>query len=54
MPETPDSEAKQEKQFHTYETHHIAWYVRAMWVGLWVGMFWYIIKYAIPSAKNYF
>ena len=47
-------EAREEGQFHSYQTHHIPWYVRVMWIAFWVGAVWYTIKYAIPMAKNYF
>lgn len=47
---TPDNEGG----FHSYQTHHIPWYVRAMWIGFWIGLVYYIVRYAIPSAKNYF
>jgi len=43
-----------ERTFHTYRTHHIPWYVRLLWVGYWVGAICYVVKYAIPMAKNYF
>lgn len=46
--------AAEEHKFHTYETHHIPWFVRAIWVAFWILTIWYIIRYAIPSAKNYF
>jgi len=54
MSRTVDSTAKTDRTFHTYSTHHIPWYVRLMWVGFWVGAIWYVVKYAIPMAKNYF
>lgn len=47
-------DAQRDKTFHTYSTHHIPWYVRGLWVGFWVLTIWYIVRYAIPSAKNYF
>lgn len=49
-PDTPDRDAR----FHTYETHRIPWYVRLMWLGFWIGLIWYILKYGIPAAKTYF
>lgn len=51
----PSLEApEQDAMFHTYETHRIPWYVRLMWLGFWIGLIWYIIKFAIPAAKTYF
>ncbi len=54
MPDSSKSEAKQDSRYHTYTTHSIPWFIRVMWVGFWIGMIWYIVKYAIPMAKNYF
>jgi len=55
MPNTVDMTSPiQDKRFHSYETHHIPWYVRGLWVGFWVGAVWYLIKYAIPMAKRFY
>lgn len=54
MSEPPGSDVQHERSFHTYTTHHIPWYVRAMWVGFWIGAIWYVVKFAIPMARNYF
>lgn len=54
MSEPTELSPREDKQFHTYVTHRIPWYVRAMWVGFWIGAIWYVVKYAIPMAKNYF
>jgi hypothetical protein len=54
MSRPPDTSVQEDRSFHTYTTHHIPWYVRLMWVGFWVGAIWYVVKYAIPMAKNYF
>lgn len=54
MVDSPNTPAEKDRKYHTYDTHHIPWYVRAMWIAFWVGCIWYIIKYAIPMAKNYF
>lgn len=54
MTEPTGPSAQSDSQFHTYSTHAIPWLVRLLWVGFWVGCIWYIIAYAIPSAKNYF
>ncbi len=45
---------RQEGQFHTYVSARIPWYVRLIWIGFWIGCIWYIIRLAVPSAKNYF
>ncbi|GJM25365.1 MAG: hypothetical protein DHS20C16_17800 [Phycisphaerae bacterium] len=50
----PRSEPKTERGFHNYTTHRIPWFIRVIWIGFWVGLVWYLIKYGIPSAKNYF
>jgi len=53
-PQDQHAGAVEERQFHTYVTHRIPWYVRAMWVGFWIGLAWYVVKYAIPASRNYF
>jgi hypothetical protein len=54
MSEAPHRTPQEDRAFHTYETHRIPWYVRLIWVGFWIGAIWYVIRFAIPSAKNYF
>lgn len=54
MAEYDHESPQQDASYHTYNTHHIPWYVRLMWLGFWVGLIWYVIKYAIPAAKTYF
>lgn len=49
-----EGSAQNEGQYHRYVTHHIPWYVRALWICFWVGAIWYVVKFAIPMAKNYF
>ncbi len=43
-----------EHRFHTYTTHAIPWWVRAIWLFFWVGTIAYFIAYLIPAAKHYF
>jgi hypothetical protein len=50
----PRLTARDEANFHTYVTHRIPWYVRAMWICFWVGLMWYVIKFAIPMARDYY
>ncbi len=54
MTESSSEDARREGTFHTYDTSHIPWYVRAMWIGFWIGAIWYVVKFAIPMARNYF
>lgn len=54
MSEPIGPNAQQEGQYHNYTTHRIPWFVRIIWIGFWIGLVWYLVKYAIPSAKNYF
>lgn len=49
-----DSSVQEERTYHTYVTHRIPWYVRAMWIAFWIGAIWYTVRYAIPMARNYF
>lgn len=51
--ESRDLSAEKEKNFHTYETHKIPWYIRVMWIVFWILSFYYLIKYAIPAAESY-
>lgn len=45
--------ALDEGAFHTYTTHHIPWWVRLLWIGFWVGLVWYLVKFAMPAAKDF-
>ena len=49
-----DTTPQTEGRYHTYVTQHIPWYVRGLWICFWVGAVWYVVKFAIPMAKNYF
>ena len=49
-----DTTPQTEGRYHTYVTHHIPWYVRGLWICFWVGAVWYVVKFAIQMAKNYF
>jgi len=53
MLEAPNQSPQQDSEFHTYVTHRIPWYVRAMWIAFWIGLIWYVIEFAIPSAKTF-
>jgi len=53
MLEAPNQSPQQDAEFQTYSTHRIPWYVRVMWVAFWLGLIWYVIKFAIPSAKTF-
>jgi hypothetical protein len=54
MPEAPFRPPEDDRSYHTYETHRIPWLIRLLWVGFWVGAVWYVLRYAIPMARNYF
>jgi len=54
MSDAPNMPPEKEHEFHTYTTHRIPWYVRAIWIGFWIGAIWYVVKFAIPMARNYF
>ena len=49
-PLTPQEEGR----YHTYRTHRIPWYVRAMWIVFWIFGIWYLLALAVPMARNYF
>jgi hypothetical protein len=54
MSELQGPSPEQDSKFHTYTTHYIPWLVRLMWVVFWIGLVWYLVALAVPSAKNYF
>lgn len=54
MTDTHLTTPEEERQHHTYTTHRINWFVRAMWICYWIGLVYYIITFAIPSIKDYF
>ncbi len=54
MPDPVNESPEQESKFHTYATHHIPWYIRAMWIMFWVALVWYIVQFAIPAVKDFF
>lgn len=54
MPDDTHITPREEGKYHTYDSSHIPWYIRAMWILFWIGAVWYVVKFAIPMAKNYF
>ena len=54
MPESPETSPEQDRAFHSYSTHHIPWYIRGMWIVFGIALIWYLIRFAVPMAKNYF
>lgn len=54
MSDVSNTNVDQEKRCHNYATHRIPWFIRIIWVCFWIGLFWYLVRNAIPSAKNYF
>jgi hypothetical protein len=54
MAEGPFSTPEEERDFHTYSTHRIPWYVHLMWIWFSILLIWYVVRYAIPSARSYF
>ncbi len=54
MKDPTETDAKQDKTYHAYDTHHIPWYVRAMWIIFWIAAIWYVVKFAVPMVKRYF
>jgi hypothetical protein len=49
-----DDPPTKDKEYHTYTTHRIPWYVRVMWILFWIGLMWYMIRFAFPAAREYF
>ena len=54
MTEPPDTPPEEDRQFHTYKTHRIPWYVHAMWIVFCIAAIWYVLRWAIPSVRDYF
>lgn len=54
LSDVSNTNVDQEKRCHNYATHRIPWFIRIIWVCFWIGLFWYLVRNAIPSAKNYF
>ena len=44
---TPETE----HSFHHYRGNVIPWYVRAIWIGFWIFMVYYIIRYFFPAMQ---
>ncbi len=46
--------AEHERQFHRYVSNDIPWWVRAMWIGYWIGAISYVTRYLIPMVRATF
>ena len=42
---------EQEHVYHYYRGNEIPWYVRAIWVGFWIGTVYYVIRYFFPAMQ---
>ncbi len=54
MTDADNASAQEEAQYHTYETHRIPWWMRAIWLGFWLFTIGYFVTNLIPAAKHYF
>ena len=45
------STPEQDHVYHYYRGNEIPWYVRAIWVGFWIGTVYYIIRYFFPAMQ---
>jgi len=43
-----------DESFVTYEGSRIPWWVRLMWIGFWLLVFYYVVTYLVPDAQRYF
>ncbi len=43
--------AETEKQFHSYKSSEIPWYVRLIWILFWALAIYYIIKFFLPIIQ---
>lgn len=48
---TENTSAQEEHQFHTYSSHVIPWYVRLLWIGFWVFVIVYTLRFFIPTLE---
>lgn len=52
MADIPDDTPQAEHRHHTYQTHHIPFYVRLMWVGFYLLAIYYVGRYMFPSIQE--
>lgn len=50
-PETEDTGADAEHQYHLYTGNDIPWYVRLIWLGFWIFAIAYTIRFLFPSMQ---
>lgn len=51
MSQTDENSAQAENEYHNYTGNRIPWYVRAIWIGFWVFVVYYTIRYLFPSIQ---
>jgi hypothetical protein len=51
MSQTDENSAQAENEHHSYTGNRIPWYVRAIWIGFWVFVVYYTIRYLFPSIQ---
>jgi hypothetical protein len=44
----------EDEVFVTYEGSRIPWWVRLMWLGFWLIVFFYTINHMVPDMKRWF
>jgi len=42
---------EQDHAYHYYWGNEIPWYIRAIWLGFWIGTVYYIIRYFFPAMQ---
>lgn len=49
-PSDPHS-ADAERRFHDYTSNRIPWYVRLIWLGFWIFVVVYTVRYLFPALQ---
>jgi hypothetical protein len=51
MPQQDETSPQAEHRYHFYADHVIPWYVRLIWLGFWIFVIYYTVKYMFPAMQ---
>ena len=51
MSQVEKDSAQAENEYHSYSGNRIPWYVRTIWIGFWVFVVYYTIRYLFPAMQ---
>lgn len=51
MPQQDESSPQAEHRYHFYADHVIPWYMRLIWLGFWIFVIYYTVKYMFPAMQ---